>query len=84
MQTNNKIGPGANENTNYGPYYQSKRLDLYNKYADKLIEVLAAFFFKLNFDTFKIEWRCLLLLLYSRSFNKIKRRSTKKQASYKI
>ena len=43
-KTNNKIGPGANEDTNYGPYYQSKRLDLYNKYADKLIEVLAAFF----------------------------------------
>jgi len=31
-------GPGAKENTKFGPYYQSERRDLYKKYADKLVE----------------------------------------------
>jgi len=31
-------GPGANENTKYGPYFQSQRLDHYKKFANKLIE----------------------------------------------
>jgi glutamyl-tRNA synthetase len=31
-------GPGAKENTSYGPYFQSQRTDLYKKYAAKLIE----------------------------------------------
>jgi len=39
-------GPGAKENTKFGPYYQSERRDLYKKYADKLVEV--------NFWTWRI------------------------------
>lgn len=31
-------GPGANENGPYGPYFQSQRLDLYRKYAEKIVE----------------------------------------------
>jgi glutamyl/glutaminyl-tRNA synthetase len=31
-------GPGAEEHTEYGPYIQSQRLDIYKKYAKQLIE----------------------------------------------
>jgi glutamyl/glutaminyl-tRNA synthetase len=33
-------GVSADENAGYGPYYQSKRLKLYQKYADQLSNVL--------------------------------------------
>jgi glutamyl-tRNA synthetase len=31
-------GPGAAEDTQFGPYIQSKRLEIYNKYAKQLVE----------------------------------------------
>ena len=40
-------GPGSNHGENegpHGPYYQSQRLDIYDKYAKQLLEVSKNYF----------------------------------------
>ena len=54
--------PKSGKSGEFGPYYQSKRLEIYQKYCDHLLEVRKLPNLLLKFDQ---ERGCLLLLLYN-------------------
>lgn len=77
-----KIGPGANEDTGFGPYFQSKRLHIYSEIAHKLVEVYSSCQAK---SSWILKARgCVLLFLYTWKTPNPKRKTKRAESAKQI